>query len=141
MNRYLQTFESIASQHNISWYYYKSKKAGGLSYEDKRLVKCPKPLDIERFAIGLHEIAHILIEFHPRTKSYRKEYECELWALNKIKKLGFSVPQTVINRTKRYVAYSVQEAIHRGLKTLDADVRDFIKDKYPDTAKLKHRYV
>ena len=100
--------------------------ASGRAYPSISEVEIPKPTDVERFCVCMHEIKHVIDGFWG--KLYQREYFCEMFAITEAKKLGFDVTDYT-ERARRYVIVNVAKGYCRGLnlKNIEKDVVDFCK--------------
>ena len=62
-------------------------------------------------------------------------------SFNLLKNKGISISRKIKQKSKNYIAYKTQMAIHRGLKKVDKQVKNYIKKEYPETAKGLKRYI
>jgi len=93
----------------------------GLAWPEKREVKIPAPTTLNRFMICLHEIFHISrFSAHKGLKVYEYEFDCEMWTIQKAKKLGFNTDDYEY-RAKGYVTYCLARAYNRGLNLRKAN--------------------
>ena len=58
-----------------------------------------------------------------------------------MREIKIPISKKARDRSKRFIAYSIQKAIHRGLKKIDSKTKGYIKTKYPNTAKGKIRFI
>jgi len=141
MKKYIEIFEKTAKEHNIS-YRYSFKSNVGRANLEKREVLVSKPINRDRLQTALHEISHILLNDRGiKEPEYVKEYLCDIMSFEFMRKEGISVSKKAIKRSKHYIAYMTQKAIHRGLKKVDTRVKSYIKKEYPKTAKGIYVYV
>lgn len=89
-----------------------STTASGRAWHHDSSVIIPKPVNIEKFCVCLHEIKHILDGDDGRP-SYVSEYRAEEYAL--IVGATFGNVEEYRRRARYYVAYSVAQANNRGL--------------------------
>lgn len=133
---YKLVFENICKKENIDWIYY---SGSGVAFIDKRLIKIKEPKSPKTMLTCLHEISHILMgDIRP---SYYEEYLAVKKSLEMAKELKIKISRKIIKEEKRYIAYSLQQAIHRGLKQIIPEVANYIKKEFPETAKGNWRMV
>ena len=72
---------------------------------------------------------------------YREELEAEKCSFDLMRKNGISVSAKARDRSKHYIAYRTQMALHRGLKEIHPEVKKFIRKEYPETARGEERFV
>ena len=126
------TFDSVKAEKHLKMmlkqYRIKVRKwsvtASGRAYFTVNEVKIPKPTDIERFCVGMHEIKHC-IDGH-WGKLYQSEYACEMFAIEQAELLGFDITEYK-ERARRYVIMCISKGYCRklNLTTLDEHIKDF----------------
>ena len=137
-NKYLKIFERIAKENKINFEYSFKSNVGRADFEQRK-VFISKPINRNRLQTALHEISHILQgEIKP---IYVEEYLAEVLSFEMIKKEGIPISKKARDRSKKHIAYMTQKAIHRGLKKIDKRVKNYIKSKYPNTAKGERRFI
>jgi hypothetical protein len=116
----------LLTKHKITVYAWSATSCGRAKVK-KRQIKIPKPTNIDRFAVCLHEIFHII--GRKGSKSYEKEFHCDMYARNTLIKLGYDVTEWD-KRTKWHVLSRVAMAHNRGLNhaNLNAEVRAFFPE-------------
>jgi len=133
-NKYIELFEKIAKENGVSWEY-KFKSNVGRYYKTEKKVYTSEPINPERLQVGLHEIGHhLFINIKP---SYLQEYLCEKFSFEIMKNNNIKIKKKVKERSKRYIAYKTQQAINRGLTRMNKEVKNYIKNDYPNTARLE----
>lgn len=134
--QFLKIFEDICKKENITWEYYTGY---GVAFIKERRIKVPLPKSPQKMVTCLHEIAHIQMgDIKP---SYFEEYLAVKKSLEMARELGIKISRKIVKKEKWYVAYSLQQAIHRGLKTIIPEVKNYIKKEYPETAEGKYRFL
>lgn len=81
-----QYMYQLIKQHRISiiaW----NNESRGKAWCNARQIRIPKPLDIDRWGVCLHEIKHI-IDGHIRPR-YLAEFKCDKYALDIIQAFGY----------------------------------------------------
>ena len=97
----------------------------GRAYWNKNAVKIPRPTDIDRFGVCMHEIKHIIDgNIKPR---YVSEFRCDKFALDIIDNLGWE--NTLFKaRMKWHVLSRVAMATNRGHKNVDSIISNYYTD-------------
>lgn len=90
-----------------------SKSSCGYASQTGREIKIPKPTNIDRFCVALHEVGHIRNGF--KGLNYIQEYNAEQYAINEAKKFGVDVSEYE-DRAKWYVIYNICRGFRRKLK-------------------------
>ena len=103
------------------------KNLSGKAYRTH--IEVPRPFTRKSLYIFLHECAHVILEHHGagKKKRYIEEFEAEQWSIKTMRIEGISVPREMLARAKNYVTRKVKQAQARGLKTVNRDVKKFIK--------------
>lgn len=70
----------------------------------KKEIKIPKPTDVDRFCVCMHEIKHIIDG--GGGKLYQREYACEMFAIEQAELLGFNC-EIYKERARRYVIMAI----------------------------------
>lgn len=78
-----------------------------------KTVKIPRPTDLDRFCVGMHEIKHIIDGYSG--KLYQREYACEKFAIEQAELLGFDEIETYGERARRYIIMAIAKGHCRGL--------------------------
>jgi len=104
----------------IKW----SKSSCGYAYYDTKEIKIPKPIDIDRFCVAMHEIKHIIDGKFG--KLFEREFACEIFAINEAIKLGFN-PSQYKERARRYVIMNIAKGYCRklDLNKISQEIKDF----------------
>lgn len=133
-------------QQELKWYGIKviewSKSSCGKAWYQTKKIKIPKPTDIDRFAVCMHEIKHI-IDGRIKT-TFEREFICDMYALDKIRELGFEDgAEEWIKRTKWHILHKIAKAFNRGLKikNISKQIRDFFPEIDFNTWQFKSVYV
>ena len=124
MNKYEAIFNDELRKHNITVRQYRTR-CNGRAYYKKREISCPHPKSVVSLYICLHEVGHIVEGKRPTVME--SEVVAEQYAVRRLRALGMRVPLKVIKRTKRYVAMKVYRARKRGLQSVPASVRAFLR--------------
>lgn len=96
-----------------------------LEYRDgtiARLIEAPRPRGPMSAAIFLHEIGHHAIGFHVYSPRCLEEYHAWVWALAEMERCGLNVTDAVRRRMHESLAYAVEKANRRGLKSLPTEL-------------------
>ena len=104
-----------------------SKSSCGRACVDKRLIKIPKPTNIDRFCVCLHEIGHIVKQATKRKmKLYQSEFLAESYVFEIAEKLQIDV-SSYKERARRYVIMNIAKGYCRGLNlnTINPEVKKF----------------
>ena len=137
-NKYILLFEKIAKENKINFEYHFKGNVGRYLIKEKKILTS-KPINAERLQVGLHEIGHSLfINIKP---SYLQEYLCEMFSFEIMRNNNIPIKKKVKERSKKYIAIKTQMAINRGLKKIDSKDKNYIKQKYPNTAKGERRFI
>ena len=114
-----QIVDDLMREHNIKLLRWSSSSCG-VAYINEREIKIPKPNNLDRFAVCLHEIAHILIgNKRPRCL---EEYLCDQYAINQISWLGWDV-DIVVARSNYHLLSRVAMGTNRGLKNVPQEIQ------------------
>jgi hypothetical protein len=107
--------------------FFKSSKAGGKAYQVAGgwLVRVPPPVDYETLFTGIHELGHT-VNSHWRLSCLR-EYYAEMFAMQCFKRLNLPVTKDIESHHKWYMAFSLGQALNRGLKRVPAELKPYRK--------------
>jgi len=123
-NDALQIVNDLMNEHNIKlkkW----SVSSCGRAYLKQREIKIPRPNNLDRFFVCLHEIKHIIDQ---RIKpSCLAEFRCDKFALDFCDKLGWTSEQ-VKARMKWHVLSRVAMATNRNLKQVPTEIKCYYND-------------
>ena len=137
-DKFIELFEKIAKENNVEFEYYFKGNSGRYVIKDKKVLTS-RPINAERLQVGLHEIGHhLFINVKP---NYLQEYLCEMFSFEIMKNNGIKIKKKVKEKSKRYIAYKTQKAIHRGLKEVNKDVAKYLRKSYPATARGEVRFI
>lgn len=119
-----QIVNDLMIEHNITldkW----SATSCGCAYFEERKIKIPKPNNLDRFFVCLHEIKHIIDQ---RIKpSCLAEFRCDKFALDFCNKLGWT-SEMVKARMKWHILSRVAMATNRKLKLVPLEIECYYKD-------------
>lgn len=98
--------------------------SNGRAWPDAQLVKIPKPTDVDRFCVGMHEIKHIIDGIEK--KLYQREYACEMFAIEQAESLGFDCADYK-ERARRYIIMNIAKGHCRrlDLSKIEPEIREF----------------
>lgn len=99
----------------------------GLAWIDKRDVKIPKPTNIDRFCLSMHELGHIIEKAGRKyMHAYEAEYYAEIFAFKQAENLGFDYTNYK-ERARRYVIMTIAKGYCRGLNidNINQEIKDF----------------
>lgn len=122
-NKYIT---DLLKKHKIKVIAY-STTSCGYAIKKQRAIKIPKPTNVDRFGVCLHEVKHILDG--NKGKRYEQEFACDLYALNIMKELDY--PTTEWELRMRWHSLSrIAMSVNRGLNIdkIPAEIRDFFKE-------------
>ena len=105
-----------------------SKSSSGHAYYNQRRIKIPHPTDVDRFAVCMHEIKHI-IDGNGKFR-FEEEFKADMYALEQIELLGFDGGKEWIHRSKWHILSRIAMAHNRGLdhKNISKEIRDFFPE-------------
>jgi hypothetical protein len=101
--------------------------SNGRAWHDSREVKIPRPTDIDRFCIAMHELGHIINNGDKRRmKLYRSEFIAETYAIKQAADFNWDVTE-YRERARWYLIMNVAKGHCRklNLDSIEDDVRDF----------------
>jgi hypothetical protein len=116
----------LLKKHKIEVYGW-SVTSSGRAIKKKRKIKIPKPTNLDRFAVCLHEIFHVI--GRKGSKSFEKEFYCDMYARTTIIELGYDT-EAWDKRTKWHVLSRIAMAHNRGLN--HAGINQEIRDFFPE---------
>jgi|SRR6185503_16700995 len=121
-----QYINELLKKHKIKVYAWSSSSCGKAKYKSK-LLKIPKPTNLDRFAVCLHEIKHIIDGKHGR--SFDREFICDMYAKNILIELGYDVAEWD-KRTKWHILSRIAMAHNRGLNhsNINMGIRQFFSE-------------
>ena len=94
-------------------------------------IEAPKPITKKALLVWLHECGHIHYQHNRQTGDPRfvQEYLAETYALTIMKAEGIKVTRKMINESKIYISWRINQAIERKLNEERA------RKKYPEIFK------
>lgn len=119
-------FNKLLKEHKIKvigW----SATSSGRAWKNKREIKVPKPTNIDRYAVCLHEIFHVISR--KGSKSFEKEFYCDMYARSVLIEQGYCVIAWD-KRIRWHVLSRIAMAHNRGLNhsNIKTEIRDFLSD-------------
>lgn len=116
----------LMAEHNIKVRAY-STTSCGRAYWKTREIKIPKPTNVDRFCVCLHEIKHI-IDGH-KGKRFEQEFDCDMYALEGAEAMGYDTTDWRI-RMRWHSLSRVAMAINRGLPAakIPSRIREYFHD-------------
>lgn len=104
---------------------YRKSLTGRVWWRSKR-CQIPQAKTRKSLYIVAHELYHCMF---PRQgeKVYINEMKAERFAHGVLRGLGFAVPRSVTQGAKNYVSWKVIKAQRRGLKRIDSNVKQWLK--------------
>jgi hypothetical protein len=122
----IQLVNDLCKKHRIKIVGYSTTSSGWAKHK-KREIKIPNPTNVDRLGVCLHEIKHIVDG--NKGKQYEKEFNCDLWALEQLKQLGYDT-QAWERRMRWHVLSRIAMAANRGL--VMSKLSDTIKSFFPE---------
>jgi len=121
-----QHINKMLKKHNIEVYGWSSTSSGRAKVKSRK-VKIPKPTNIDRFAVCLHEIFHVISK--KGSKSFEKEFYCDMYALDTLKQMNLPVDRWII-RMRWHVLSRIAMAHNRGLNhaNINQEIRLFFSE-------------
>ncbi len=121
-----QYINNLLQEHNITvrkW----SAGSCGVAWWKTRDVKIPHPTSVDRFAVCLHEIKHIIDG--DKGRRFVQEFNCDMYALTILKELGYPTKKWII-RMKWHTLSRIAMAHNRGLALdkIPKSIRKFFKE-------------
>jgi len=116
----------LLKKHKIEVYGWSATSCGRARVKS-RTIKIPKPTNIDRFAVCLHEIFHIISR--KGSKSFQKEFYCDMYAMETLIEFGYDT--TAWNkRTKWHVLSRIAMAHNRGLNhsNITSDILEYFAE-------------
>ena len=127
--KYAHVLENInsSSEVPVKIEYRKTTRAGGVARKRAGtwLVVVPPPVDLETLFIGVHELGHC-VNSHWKLSCLR-EYYSDLFAMEWFKRLGLPITKDIESNHKWYIAYSLAQALNRGLKRVPEQLKRYRK--------------
>ena len=121
-----QYITKLLKKHKIEVYGWSVTSCGRARVKQKK-IKIPEPTNVDRFAVCLHEIFHII--GRKGSKSFEKEFYCDLYARNILIELGYETAAWE-KRMKWHVLSRIAMAHNRGLN--HAGIKPEIREFFPE---------
>ena len=102
---------------------YRKTLCGGVFW-GKKVCYIPKIRSRKSLYVACHELYHCLRD--RKGKVYIDEYKAERFAHRYMRHLGYSVPQAMTRRAKRYLNWKISKAVIRGLKEVNKEVKAYV---------------
>lgn len=115
--------EHIGRQVIIEKWKSKSTKSGKAFYNEYRIV-VPEPTDADTLNTFCHELGHLISYVKP---SCLNEYNACIFALQKLREHGIPISRNMKRHHKWYIAYSLGQALNRGMKNIPEELKPFKK--------------
>lgn len=122
----IQYVTALCKKHRIKVVKWSSTSCGQAN-KKAREIKIPSPTNVDRFAVCLHEIFHII--GRKGSSSFEKEFYCDKYALDTLVELGYATDGW-IKRMKWHVLRCLAMAHNRGLNhdKINQEIRDFFSE-------------
>lgn len=117
----------LCKRHNITVSGYSTTSSGRAKVK-QRSIKIPKPTNVDRFAVCLHEIFHVIGK-RPGAASFEQEFYCDKYALDTLIELRYDT-EAWVKRVKWHVLSRIAMAHNRGLNhsKINAEIKEFFSD-------------
>ena len=99
----------------------------GRAWPGSRKIKIPRPTNIDRFCVCLHEVKHIIDGL--TGPSFKLEFDCDMYAMDEAKALGFDVSEWE-KRTRWHSLSRIAMAMNRKMPA--RKIPDYIKEYFSD---------
>jgi hypothetical protein len=121
-----QYINKLFKKHKIEIYKWSATSCGH-AYKKTRKIKAPKPTNIDRFAVCLHEIFHVI--GRKGSSKFEKEFYCDAYARGILVELGYDTTEWD-KRTKWHVLSRIAMAHNRGLNhsKINSEIRAFFPE-------------
>jgi len=121
-----QYITKLLKKHKIEVYDWSATSCGRAKIKQKK-IKIPEPTNVDRFAVCLHEIFHII--GRKGSKSFEKEFYCDMYAKNILIELGYETAAWD-KRTKWHILSRIAMAHNRGLNhsNINSEIREFFSE-------------
>lgn len=134
--RYEQVAREMLTKYNIRVRKWRSGTSGiawYVEYRDgsiQRLIESPRPRGPMSMAVFLHEIGHHAIGFNVYKPRCLEEFHAWEFSLRTMRELDLNVTEQVLRRRRRALEYAVGKACRRGIKSIPAELVEFIPARY-----------
>ena len=101
----------------------------GRAWYKGKIIAAPYPKTAKSFEVLAHEIGHIVANPNRKAPSWEREMLASEYALVQFKRFGLKLPRQIKTKAARYIAYSVCQALNRGMKKIPAMVRKYCRGR------------
>lgn len=121
-----QYINALLKKHKITVYATSTTSCGRAKVR-QRSIKIPKPANVDKFAVCLHEIFHVI--GRKGSSSFEKEFYCDMYARNILTDLGYDTIEWD-KRTKWHILSRIAMAHNRGLNhaKINDEIREFFNE-------------
>ncbi len=129
--RYLDMQRSMLSRYGVrvrKWRANTSGVAWQITYTDgrvARLIESPRPRGPVSAAVFLHEIGHHAIGFNVYRPRCLEELKAWCFSLDQMEAWNIAVTDRVRKRVHESLAYAVDKAVRRGMRTLPGELMPY----------------
>lgn len=92
-------------------------------------IVCPEPKTAISFYVFAHEIGHIVANPDLKAPSWKREIEANEYSKQQFIRFGLKLPRKVLAEMNRYSAYSVCQALNRGMKMIPKDLPTGVRSR------------
>ena len=117
----------LCKKHKIKIQAKRSVSSCGRAWRKTKIIKIPHPTSIDRFAVCLHEVYHIIGK--KESKAFIEEFNADLYALNIITELGYDTADW-IKRMKWHSLSRLAMAHNRSLNhaNIPQEIKEFFAE-------------
>jgi hypothetical protein len=121
-----QYIDALLKQHNITVAKWSVASCGWANIKE-RCIKIPKPTNVDRFAVCLHEIKHIIDGNWG--ERFQLEFACDKFALDTLTELGYDTTEWY-NTMKCHALSYIAKAHNKGtdLSKMNTEIRRFFEE-------------
>lgn len=121
-----QYLDALLKKHKIKVVQYSAGSCGWAKCKTRE-IKIPKPTNLDRFGVCLHEIKHIIDG--SRGKKYDKEFTCDKYVLDIFKELNLETDKWE-KRMRWHSLSRIAMAFNRGgsLNNIKEEIKQFFKE-------------
>jgi hypothetical protein len=132
----LDAFNKIAKDNtppNVSVCYIDVSESQPVATYDADEIRVPRPDSMENLLTYLHECAHFFLHrTDETTPRYLKEFQAEIWALDKMRAAGITVPDELVLDSKKRLANDIRGAVRNRVECLDRRAFEFARPYFQD---------
>lgn len=121
---YREAGEQLLKEYKLHIANIRKSMTGFAPYEGNGICS-PLPKTAKSFAVLAHEVGHKALGHASNGKSCLKEYEAEQFAILQFKRFGMTLPRDVKRRMNHHIAYSLAQALNRGMKTIPPELKPY----------------